>query len=1161
MAPPPAINIIEKAFQDLENTITPGDSRLFSSTTLQGVRDAAIGIEVDLAARQKFCNIRRLSPLLDGLDHYSKAIEVLCNGTPYLPWIWAPIKLVLQLASDYVEAFKTIIDAYSHIADCLPRFDVLDKTLKDSPGVQYALAVFYADILRFHKDAYRFVKRPNWKIFFDSSWGRFQRRFKGILSDLARHAELVDTEANAFNISEAHKWRIEARNWRDQSITDIKRQDKQESFLQYQSMLSWLDVKQSEQDDIFNCLSEAYCPGTCDWISKNTSITSWMRHQPEQPYLWLKGKPGAGKSVLSTRIVTFLEKAPDTLLLRHFCSHHYSSSVQYGNILASILHQLLRDKDDLLAYVYTGYILARKSTASKTLEALILTLLAAVSTNPAKILCVRIILDGLDECDEDTQQRVVNFVGRVVALKVPGARCKVLLCSQDAGKLNKMLKKRKSIALGEESEAVSLAIGVYTKQRLEKMRLNEFSDIDITDADIEYTEATIAKKADGMFLWARLVLDVLATEAFDGQGMRDAVDIIPRELKEFYRRIWVRIEARFQSHSLEKIRRMLSWIMFAKRPLKKYELRTVLAFNEPNNGLERLPPEEIIELCKPLIEERKDSTYGFIHGSVPDFLISAQSGPIVPELQARHDQSLACLIYLRSATKIFSPAYSERNRDLRILKWLHSFHLYATHFWIDHLLAFAKLQPSLRLPGSTIFLNVAYDLADILSVANAVKESSSLGVSIANDGEDAAGVIKSHGVLYDVIKVELKSRDLVKVSSKDTTDDITVSSTELGRMLEAYQSIVERLIRMPSFPGISPENLAAFKQGHAFSAYTCRFPGCTWATVGFENDTLRCDHEVKHTQKLRCTVPDCGYDLPFSSPNALKGHHKRYHAPPPVSKAARIGWMKGSCYACRDSMVSCDKNRPQCTRCLSLGGTCSYDAEPVISLPKGIRSSLPLTDKVTRLFPTAQMLETRSARPQATNRQELMRTVPKQKPEQIYATQPPDILTERLQEAQLARSPLGQQYPSSSPFQPESQGSYASGKNDDPERLGNEEQASHQQRAKANPAELAQLLQLFDDCKGDAGQPTHEYMQQSSIHPKDSLPEHNGSRDEPRLYNLVQEPRSTKPLLNLQIPQVPSEEQEQKKRSKKEYRDPVKVLTPNFISSSGDSVGWSFRTA
>lgn len=205
--------------------------------------------------------------------------------------------------------------------------------------------------------------------------------------------------------------------------------------------------------------------------------------------------------MLSTRIVVFLEKAPDTLLLRHFCSHHYSSSVQYGNILASIIHQLLRDKDDLLAYVYTGYILARKSTASATLEGLILTLLAAVSTDPAKILCVRFILDGIDECDEETQQRVVNFVGRVMALNVPGVICKVLLCSQDTGKLTKILRKRKSIALEEEKEAISLAIGIYTKQRLGTMRSNEFSDLDVTDADIEYAEITIARKADGESIW------------------------------------------------------------------------------------------------------------------------------------------------------------------------------------------------------------------------------------------------------------------------------------------------------------------------------------------------------------------------------------------------------------------------------------------------------------------------------------------------------------------------------------------------------------------------------------------------------------------------------------------------------------------------------------
>lgn len=147
------------------------------------------------------------------------------------------------------------------------------------------------------------------------------------------------------------------------------------------------------------------------------------------------------------------------------------------------------------------------------------------------------------------------------------------------------------------------------------------------------------------------------------------------------------------------------------------------------------------------------------------------------------------------------------------------------------------------------------------------------------------------------------------------TADLVPSLTEVERMLKAYQSIVERLIHMPSFPGILAEDLAAFKRGHAFSAYTCRFPGCTWATVGFENDTLRCDHEMKHTQKLRCTVSGCGYDLPFASTKALKSHYSTYHAPPPVSKIARIAWMKGSCHACKDSMVSCDKNKPRC-KCL-----------------------------------------------------------------------------------------------------------------------------------------------------------------------------------------------------------------------------------------------------
>jgi hypothetical protein len=83
-----AFDTIRQAFERLENTVTLEDRRKFQDTRLEDVRDAALQVEKDLAARRSIKNMRRLYPFLQGLDHYSKSIEVLCNGTPYLPWIW-----------------------------------------------------------------------------------------------------------------------------------------------------------------------------------------------------------------------------------------------------------------------------------------------------------------------------------------------------------------------------------------------------------------------------------------------------------------------------------------------------------------------------------------------------------------------------------------------------------------------------------------------------------------------------------------------------------------------------------------------------------------------------------------------------------------------------------------------------------------------------------------------------------------------------------------------------------------------------------------------------------------------------------------------------------------------------------------------------------------
>ncbi len=76
---------IKTAFEALEKSVSPSDSADFESITLDAVRKTALDIENQLAARQSLRNMRRLSPLFSGLRYYSKAIETLCNGTPYLP--------------------------------------------------------------------------------------------------------------------------------------------------------------------------------------------------------------------------------------------------------------------------------------------------------------------------------------------------------------------------------------------------------------------------------------------------------------------------------------------------------------------------------------------------------------------------------------------------------------------------------------------------------------------------------------------------------------------------------------------------------------------------------------------------------------------------------------------------------------------------------------------------------------------------------------------------------------------------------------------------------------------------------------------------------------------------------------------------------------------
>src|SRR5437762_1096093 len=122
-----------------------------------------------------------------------------------------------------------------------------------------------------------------------------------------------------------------------------------------------------------------------------------------------------------------------------------------------------------------------------------------------------------------------------------------------------------------------------------------------------------------MFLWVRLVLLTLK-DADNIQELRQAVDTFPKDLAGFYRRILEEMKERSSSNEYDKSLRVLSWMSCSKIPLKAHELEWGTALHAGNTAISRetRPLRNVVETCKPLIEDGPNKTVIFVHSSVKE---------------------------------------------------------------------------------------------------------------------------------------------------------------------------------------------------------------------------------------------------------------------------------------------------------------------------------------------------------------------------------------------------------------------------------------------------------------------------------------------------------------------------------------------------------------
>ena len=341
-----------------------------------------------------------------------------------------------------------------------------------------------------------------WRALFLTSWGRFERRFDNILDDMKRHTELVDLQANAHSIADVRRMREEISAWREESAAHVQHLNEKEAAKQFESIVSWLKVEESDQLAIIDSIlaERAKSAGTCSWVLKNPRICAWLQRKPETPAIWLQGTPGSGKSVLISHIVQHMKSA-NIFLIHHFCSHKYASSTTYENILRSFLLQLLRKDDELVAHVYRDYVLGKKPPTVQALEKLLCTLLSISSAKPRQVDHIWIIIDGLNECETRRQTSVINLVNQITG-RISGTGdtlCKVLISSRTIPHLTNRLRNKQVVSLTEEKTSLKLAIRLYVSQRLRSMH-EKLRQLNLMRKDIDDIEILVTKKADGWFI-------------------------------------------------------------------------------------------------------------------------------------------------------------------------------------------------------------------------------------------------------------------------------------------------------------------------------------------------------------------------------------------------------------------------------------------------------------------------------------------------------------------------------------------------------------------------------------------------------------------------------------------------------------------------------------
>ncbi|KAM0704420.1 hypothetical protein Q7P35_008654 [Cladosporium inversicolor] len=384
--------------------------------------------------------------------------------------------------------------------------------------------------------------------------------------------------------------------------------------------------------------------GTCEWILATKEYKEWLRGDTP-PLLWIWGGPGKGKTMLSLFISHALEKEHKTMYF--FCSAGDEKRGTAVAVVRGLLWHLTGLFPDLSRKLRGKFAdcSADALTSRRTLWTRFCELIKALG--PERLYC---IIDGLDECDEDSHQWLMD---QFVSMNSSGdsSNFKVAVVSRGSAKLPDV----NQIRLDHEySEEVRSSVRIFVKSKAKDL-IRQFEFDEASSKDLE---SKLAVGAQGIFLWAGFAVTDLRKQT-EKRRVFKALEELPSGLNPLYDRMLDSIKFDQQKITLC----LLGYVALACRPLGLGEL-TSLIFQQMG-----LCMEPISKLC-------------LVHESVRDYVkkgVLHDGLRLVPEETHLHF-SRACIEALVHENSLIQYAIQYWPEHARRVETLAE-HLISGHRW------------------------------------------------------------------------------------------------------------------------------------------------------------------------------------------------------------------------------------------------------------------------------------------------------------------------------------------------------------------------------------------------------------------------------------------------------------------------------------------------